>query len=135
MLKGKIQNDEYLKLAVSEGREFIVVCEDEKDCNSKRISLYNARRSFSEEEQKFCRIQKIRVEDKWVVRISRNNPSVFEVINGILTPMTKPLQESSKIMLTEMLGQCMKESEIIDALTARGEDKEAVESEIKRLSL
>lgn len=135
MRKGIIQNDEYLRLAVNEGREFIIICEDERDCNSKRISLYNARRSFSEAEQKRCRIQKMQMDGKWIVRISRNNPEILEVINGILAPVIEPLQSDSKAMLIEMLGQGMKEEEIVEVLTSRGESKEAVESEIRRLSL
>lgn len=134
-MKGVIQNDEYLKLAVNEGREFVIVCEDERDCNSKRISLYNARRSFSEAEQKRCRIQKMQMDGKWIVRISRNNPEILEVINGILAPVIEPLQSDSKTMLVEMLGQGMKEEEIITVLVSRGEERESVEKEIKRLSL
>lgn len=135
MRKGIIQNDEYLRLAVNEGREFIIICEDERDCNSKRISLYNARRSFSEAEQKRCRIQKMQMDGKWIVRISRNNPEILEVINGILAPVIEPLQSDSKTMLIEMLGQGMKEEEIITVLVSRGEERESVEKEIKRLSL
>lgn len=135
MRKGIIQNDEYLRLAVNEGREFVIICEDERDCNSKRISLYNARRSFSEAEQKRCRIQKMQMDGKWIVRISRNNPEILEVINGILAPVIEPLQSDSKTMLVEMLGQGMKEEEIITVLVSRGEERESVEKEIKRLSL
>jgi len=135
MRKGVIQNDEYLKLAILEGREFVIVCEDERDCNSKRISLYNARRGFSEAEQKRCRIQKMQVDGKWVVRVSRNSPEVFEVINGILTPVVEPLKDDSKAMLVEMLGQGMREDEIVSVLVSRGEEQESVEAEIKRLSV
>lgn len=135
MRKGIIQNDEYLKLAVHENREFVIVCEDERDCNSKRISLYNARRGFSEADQKRCRIQKLQLDGKWIVRVSRNSPEVLEVINGILTPVVEPLQDDSKIMLAEMLGQGMKEDDIIAVLVGRGEEKASVEREIERLSL
>jgi hypothetical protein len=135
MRKGIIQNDEYLKLAVLEDREFVIVCEDERDCNSKRISLYNVRSGFSEAEQKRCRIQKMQLDGKWVVRVSRNNPKVLEVINGILTPIVEPLQEDSKTMLAEMLGQGMKEDDIIAVLVGRGEEKESIKKEIERLSL
>ena len=135
MQKGVIQNDEYLKLAILEGREFIIICEDERDCNSKRVSLYNARRNFSEADQRRCRIQKMQVDDKWVVRISRNAPAVMEIIDGIITPFKEPLKEDSKVMLTEMLGQGMKEEEVIAVLVGRGEQRESVEAEIKRLSL
>jgi hypothetical protein len=135
MQKGVIQNDEYLRMALREGREFVILCEDERDCNSKRVSLYNARRAFSEADQRKARIQKMQMDGKWIVRISRSVPEVLEVINGVLTPVVDPLQEDSKAMLIEMLGQGMKEDEIISVLTGRGELKESVESEIKRLSL
>jgi len=135
MQKGVIQNDEYLKLAILEGREFIIICEDERDCNSKRVSLYNARRNFSEADQRRCRIQKMQMDDKWIVRISRNAPAVMEIIDGIITPFKEPLKEDSKVMLTEMLGQGMKEEEVIAVLVGRGEQRESVEAEIKRLSL
>jgi hypothetical protein len=135
MQKGIIQNDEYLKLAILEGREFIILCEDERDCNSKRVSLYNARRNFSEADQRRCRIQKMQVEDKWVVKISRNTPTVMEIIGGIIAPFKEPLKNDSKTMLVEMLGQGMKEDEIISILVSRGEEQESVEAEIKRLSV
>ena len=135
MQKGIIQNDEYLKLAINEDREFVILCEDEKDCNSKRVSLYNARRTFSEADQKRCRIQKLQLDGKWIVRVSRYVPEVFEVINGILVPVRESLKEDSKVMLAEMLGQGMKEDEIIAVLVGRGELKESVEEEIERLSL
>ncbi|HBZ35487.1 MAG TPA: hypothetical protein DEO33_03580 [Rikenellaceae bacterium] len=135
MQKGIIQNDEYLKLAINEDREFVILCEDEKDCNSKRVSLYNARRTFSEADQKRCRIQKMQLDGKWIVRVSRYVPEVFEVINGILVPVRESLKEDSKVMLTEMLGQGMKEDDIIAVLVGRGELKESVEEEIERLSL
>ena len=135
MQKGIIQNDEYLKLAINEDREFVILCEDEKDCNSKRVSLYNARRTFSEADQKRCRIQKLQLDGKWIVRVSRYVPEVFEVINGILVPVRESLKEDSKVMLAEMLGQGMKEHDIIAVLVGRGELKESVEEEIERLSL
>lgn len=134
-MKGVIQNDEYLKLAINEGREFVIVCDSEKDCNSKRISLYNARRIFSPEDQRRCRIQKMQLDGQWCVRISRYTPTVLEVVNGIFMPVKELLKEDSKTMLIEMLGQGMKEEDIITVLTSRGELKESVEEEIKRFSL
>jgi hypothetical protein len=134
-VKGVIQNDEYLKLVVNEGREFLVICDDEKDCNSKRVSLYNARRMFTPEDQKRCRIQKLEMDGKWVVRISRYIPSVLEVVNGTLEPIKELLKDDSRKMLIEMLGQGLQEDEIVAVLTGRGELKESVEEEIKRLSL
>jgi predicted RNase H-like HicB family nuclease len=101
MQKGIIQNDKYLRKAILEDQEFVIVCEDEKDCNSKRTSLYNARRTFSEAEQELCRIQKLQIDGKWVVRISRNKPEVYQVVDGILVPVVDPLKEDSKTMLEE----------------------------------
>ena len=77
----------------------------------------------------------MQMDDKWIVRISRNAPAVMEIIDGIITPFKEPLKEDSKVMLTEMLGQGMKEEEVIAVLVGRGEQRESVEAEIKRLSL
>jgi glycerol-3-phosphate responsive antiterminator len=74
------------------------------------------------------------MDGKWIVRISRNNPEILEVINGILAPVIEPLQSDSKTMLVEMLGQGISREEIIAILTDRGELREVVEKEIDRLS-
>ena len=135
MKKGIIQNDEYLKKSLIEGKEFLIVCKDEKDANSKRVSLYNARRLLSEIDQRKVQIQKLLVDDKWVIRISREKQEVFEVVNGILVPVQEPLREDSKQMLVEMLGQGMKEEEIVAVLTSRGEERGSIVAEIEKLSL
>ena len=135
MKKGIIQNDEYLKKSLIEGKEFLIVCKDEKDANSKRVSLYNARRLLSEIDQRKVQIQKLLVDDKWVIRISREKQEVFEVVNGILVPVQEPLREDSKQMLAEMLGQGMKEEEIVAVLTSRGEERNSIIAEIEKLSL
>ena len=135
MKKGIIQNDEYLKKSLIEGKEFLIVCKDEKDANSKRVSLYNARRLLSEIDQRKVQIQKLLVDDKWVIRISREKQEVFEVVNGILVPVQEPLRDDSKQMLVEMLGQGMKEEEIVAVLTSRGEERNSIIAEIEKLSL
>ena len=135
MKKGIIQNDEYLKKSLIEGKEFLIVCKDEKDANSKRVSLYNARRLLSEIDQRKVQIQKLLVDDKWVIRISREKQEVFEVVDGILVPVQEPLREDSKQMLVEMLGQGMKEEEIVAVLTSRGEERNSIIAEIEKLSL
>lgn len=135
MKRGVIQNDEYLKRALYENKEFVIVCKDEKDANSKRVSLYNARRLLSENDQRKVQIQKLLVEDKWVIRISREKQEVFEVVDGILVRVEEPLREDSKEMLAEMLGQNMQEEEIITVLMSRGEGRNSIEAEIKRLSI
>ena len=135
MKKGIIQNDEYLKKSLIEGKEFLIVCKDEKDANSKRVSLYNARRLLSEIDQRKVQIQKLLVDDKWVIRISREKQEVFEVVNGILVPVQEPLRDDSKQMLVEMLGQGMKEEEIVAVLTSRGEERGSIVAEIEKLSL
>ena len=135
MKRGVIQNDEYLKRALYENKEFVIVCKDEKDANSKRVSLYNARRLLSETDQRKVQIQKLLVEDKWVIRISREKQEVFEVVDGILVRVEEPLREDSKEMLAEMLGQNMQEEEIITVLMSRGEGRNSIEAEIKRLSI
>jgi hypothetical protein len=133
--KGIIQNDEYLKKSLIEGKEFLIVCKDEKDANSKRVSLYNARRLLCEIDQRKIQIQKLLVDDKWVIRISREKQEVFEVVNGILVPVQEPLRDDSKQMLVEMLGQGMKEEEIVAVLASRGEERNSIVAEIERLSL
>jgi hypothetical protein len=135
MKRGVIQNDEYLKRALYENKEFVIVCKNEKDANSKRVSLYNARRLLSENDQRKVQIQKLLVEDKWVIRISREKQEVFEVVDGILVRVEEPLREDSKEMLAEMLGQNMQEEEIITVLMSRGEGRNSIEAEIKRLSI
>jgi len=135
MKRGVIQNDEYLKKSLIEGKEFLIVCKDEKDANSKRVSLYNARRLLCEIDQRKIQIQKLLVDDKWVIRISREKQEVFEVVNGILVPVQEPLREDSKQMLVEMLGQGMKEEEIVAVLTSRGEERNSIITEIENLSL
>ncbi len=50
--RGLIQNEECIGLTLYEGREFIIPCEGSKDANSKRVSLYNARRRLSIPDQK-----------------------------------------------------------------------------------
>ena len=77
----------------------------------------------------------MQMDDKWIVRISRNAPVAMEIIDGIITPFKEPLKADSKQMLTEMLGQGMKEEEVIAVLTGRGEQKESIEEEIRRLSV
>jgi hypothetical protein len=135
MKKGAIQNSELLFQSLLEGKEFVIVCKDEKDANSKRVSLYNSRRLLPESDQKRLQIQKFFCEGKWAVRILHEKLEVYEIVNGILVPLVDPLKDDSKTMLIEMLGQGMKEEEIIEILTARGETKDSVESEIRRLSL
>ena len=130
-----IQNEEYLQKALIEGKEFLIVCKDEKDAVSKRVSLYNARRLYPEHDQKKLQIKKMLYNEKWIIKISREVPEVYELVNGVLTPITEPLREDSLGMLVEMLEQGMKEEDIIAVLVNRGEQKESVEAEIKRLSL
>ena len=135
MKKGAIQNSELLFQSLLEGKEFVIVCKDEKDANSKRVSLYNSRRLLPEADQKRIQVQKFFCEGKWAVRKKKKKQEIYEILNGILVPLVEPLKEDSKTMLIEMLGQGMKEEEIVEVLTSRGESKEAVESEIRRLSL
>jgi hypothetical protein len=135
MKKGAIQNEEYLQRALIEGKDFIIVCRDERDANSKRVSLYNARRLYPETDQKKIQIQKMLYDDKWIIKISREIPEVYELLNGVLIAVREPLRGDSKEMLIEMLGQGMKEEEVINILVERGEQKESVEEEIRRLSV
>ena len=76
----------------------------------------------------------MQLEGKWIVRISRDTTEVLEVVDGVLTTVREPLKEDSKAMLIEMLGQGIAEEEIIAVLLGRGELKETIEIEIKKLS-
>lgn len=76
----------------------------------------------------------MQLEGKWIVRISRDTTEVLEVVDGVLTTVKEPLKEDSKAMLIEMLGQGIAEEEITAVLLGRGELKETIEIEIKKLS-
>jgi len=135
MLKGVIQNDEYLVKAIQEDKTFAVKCNDEKDCNSKRVSLYNARRAMSLEEQRKVCIEKKQVDGDWFVFISKAKNNVFEVVDGRLVGIENknPLRESSKTMIREMLEQGLPDELVIETLLTRDETPFSIKEEIEKL--
>lgn len=134
MKSGAIQNDEFITRCVMEGKDFVVLCEDEKDANSKRVSLYNARRKLSVSEQKRVAVQKCKIGNDWVVKIFKPKSKVFQLVDGELVPLAEAaeLSESSKQMLCEMLEQGMDEESIVEVLLQRNEEEESVRLEISR---
>jgi hypothetical protein len=137
MQKGVIQNEDCVIKVLTEGREFVLVCEDEKDAHSKRVSLYNARRRLSAVDQRKIVIHKERMKDNWVVRVYRGSPNIMEVVNGELVPYEEiaTLSETGNKLLSEMLSKGMNEEEVFDILKERGEAEKSIREEIRKLSI
>jgi len=136
-VKGMIQNEECLALALYEGREFIINCEDSKDANSKRVSLYNARRKLSLLDQKKIKIHKERIGENWVVRVYKGKQEIMEVIDGKLVPYEEVIEIAAphRKQLIEMLHADYEEEEIIAALIVKGYNEVSIKAELKRLSI
>lgn len=134
-MRGVIQNEEYVGLALREGREFVVMCESEKDANSKRISLYNVRKRLTAEEQKKVQIKKLCENGQWMVKISRGRPEVFEIVKGELVPVIEELKLSSSSLniLKDMIDQGLDTDSIVEILTDRGEEEQAIRKELEEL--
>jgi hypothetical protein len=132
MEKGVIQNEDCITKALFEGREFVLICENEKDAHSKRVSLYNARRRLTIADQKKITIKKEFVNGQHVVRILKSKPSIMEVVNGEMIPFVEliDLSESSKAILKDMLNQGVNEEAIVEVLVSRGEEEESIRAEI-----
>ena len=130
--RGLIQNEECIGLTLYEGREFIIPCEGSKDANSKRVSLYNARRRLSIPDQKKVRIQKELLGDSWVVRICPNRQSILEVVDGKLVEYTEKVKVSKEIrgQIVEMLQNDYSEADIVDALNTKGLNEKTILEEI-----
>jgi len=125
--KGVIQNDELLRRAINEGKEFAIPCNDEKDAHSKRISLYNAKRLLSEREQRKVQITRECIDGVWFVKILSRSYTVYEIVDGKMVPVVEKLSESSMEMLKEMLEQEISREDIITILSGNGESVEAIE--------
>lgn len=125
--KGVIQNDELLRRAINENKEFAIPCNDEKDAHSKRISLYNAKRLLTEREQRKVQIVKECIEGIWFIKILCRSYKVYEIVDGKMIPVVEKLTESSIAMLQEMLEQEVAKEDIISILSSRGESTEAIE--------
>ena len=132
--KGIIQNADLLDKVCLNGREFIIQCEDEKDANSKRVSLYNAKRELTENQQKCLKIKKVKINDVWSIRIYKEKEQkVLEVIDGNVAKMKvdELSKEGLELIYALTKDKCSKE-EIKEALIDSGEDTEAVENEISK---
>jgi hypothetical protein len=127
MSRGIMQNDDLLRKAIDENREFAIVCQSEKDAHSKRVSLYNAKRLLSPDDQRKVSISKENIDGNWVVKIKRLSHNIFEIIDGKLVPIKEKLKEDSQQMLNEMLEQGLSREDIIEILSSRGELKETIE--------
>jgi hypothetical protein len=77
------QNVWLMEKTAFEKRTFLIHCKDEKDANSKRVSLYNVRRMLPEELQGNVSVQKMQVEGEWRIRLSYEESQVTEEINGV----------------------------------------------------
>lgn len=58
-----IQNDDVLLEVLNTKETFIIVCKDEKDSHSKRVSLNNARRKLHPLQQRQVSINKVQMPD------------------------------------------------------------------------
>lgn len=135
-MKGVIQNEEYVKMALIEGREFVLVCSGESDANSKRVSLYNVRKRLSPADQRRIRIQKFKDSNgSWFVRISREMQEVMEVIGGEVRAFadSKELSPSSLKIIKEMLEANIDEEVIEITLADRGERGSSIRAAIKEI--
>jgi len=135
--RGLIQNEECIGLTLYEGREFIIPCEGSKDANSKRVSLYNARRRLSIPDQKKIKIQKELLGDSWVVRICPNKQNILEVIDGKLVEYTEEIEVSKEIrgQIVEMLQNDYSETDIVNALSTRGLNEKTILEEVRKVAL
>jgi len=136
-VKGVIQNEECIIMTLYEGREFIIPCSDSKDANSKRVSLYNARRRLSVADQKKVRIQKERLGEAWVVKISPGQQEILEVINGKLVPYEEEVMmpQRFKDQMLEMLKNGLDEEEIIESLVLRGQSVSTIKMELAKVAV
>lgn len=126
MKQGHIQNEDVLRKALYEEREFIIPCADEKDAHSKRVSLNHAKGRMSVSEQKKVGVQKIEYDEgKWGIRVYYiPKQEIFEIVNGELIVAEIGLSEESQYMLDLMIKDKVSEEEIITTLINQGE-KEA----------
>ncbi len=126
------QNEEMLQACVRENKEFILVCDNEEDANSKRVSLYNLRRKMLPSEQRKIAIKRMVLEGEWVVRVYPSMEKVFEVVDGVLVPF-HPLADDSKEWMLEMAKRKMNEEAIVKVLVERGEDEDTIRQEYNKI--
>jgi hypothetical protein len=117
-----IQNDEVLMEVLTKDKEFFIPCEDKKDAHSKLVSLINARRRLSLEQQRGLRVQKLQDNNSiWGVKVSPAAKRViYEIVDGKQIPWNPEeniLSEESKRIVDLMLADGISESEIISTLS------------------
>ena len=93
-VRGILQNSEFVLLALNENRAFVIPCRNEKDANSKRVSLYHTRKKLKEQDQKVIRIKKELLNSVWVVRVWKEDSPVLELIDGKLSLFKEEQNES-----------------------------------------
>ncbi len=133
MKKGVIQNSVILYRALYEDKDFLVLCENEKDANSKRVSLYNARSQMPRNDQAKLRLQKVFFEDQWFIKVSKHQNEVYELVNGKLIPVIDEIADDSAQMMKEMLEQGLSNEEIVTILASHGELKRSVEKKLEEV--
>ena len=135
-IKGTIQHSECITLALHENREFVIPCFDEKQANSKRVSLYNARRELSENNQKLIQIQKfLDPTIGWCIKVKREEAKIFEVVNGELTAFQREvvISPANSRLIKEMLKENLPIEEITEICASRGLTKISVLTEIESI--
>ena len=135
-IKGTIQHSECITLALHENREFVIPCFDEKQANSKRVSLYNARRELSENNQKLIQIQKfLDPTIGWCIKVKREEAKIFEVVNGELTAFQREvvISPANSRLIKEMLKENLPVPEIIEICASRGLTEISVLAEIESI--
>jgi hypothetical protein len=137
---GAIQNEEFVIMALREGREFILLCNSKDDAQSKRVSLYNARKRLEPKDQKRIKIRILHDNEEYRISVSRVEQEALEVINGELIPYVpeedrKPMSEENKTYLREMLSNSVNEDVVISSLVLRGESELVIKEEIKKVSI
>jgi hypothetical protein len=136
-IRGFTQNEEYIGLALRQGREFIIPCKNADDANSKRVSLYNVRRTLAPEDQKKLSIQKVKFNDEWAVKISKCLPEVWEKIGDtyvLVQETSAELSDYNKDTIRAMLEAGESFGDITDAIVARGEIEERVIAAVASIS-
>jgi hypothetical protein len=135
--RGFTQNEEYIEMALNQGREFMIPCKDEKDANSKRVSLYNVKRTLSLEQQKKLSIQKTMFNGEYAIKVSKSSSEVWELIDGKyvkLEETSTDISELNKQLIQEMLNLSVDTNDIVDAIMARGELEDKVLNAIAELT-
>jgi len=143
MIKGVFQYEEYLQVTLQQGKDLLIPCKSKKDADSKRVSLYNARKKLPPADQAKILLQRVQYEGIWGVKISRREevpvfelPKDFEDTKNVKdTQLSEELllDRQNKAELRKILEEGISPKTATKILLAKGESKEAIELEIKRL--